>query len=225
MITTSVSIFDVIGPVMVGPSSSHTAGAARLGNLARAICGQDFKRVEFHLHGSFARTYKGHGTARALLGGILGLSPDNEGIRDSYQWAVKQGIDYEFFSVDLGDVHPNTVKIIVFTDEGEKCEVIGSSVGGGNVLITSINGLGVEFTGRYPTIITSHSDQPGIVAQVTSLLSDHKINIAFLKVFRQSRGSEACMVIETDQQVARETMQELSGIPFIKGIISIDSPG
>ena len=223
MINTAVSIFEIIGPVMVGPSSSHTAGAARIGNIARRICARDIKRVDFYLHGSFARTYKGHGTGKALLGGILGMSASDERIRDSYQLARAAGIDFEFHTVDLGDAHPNTVKIIMQATDGETFEVTGSSIGGGKVVITSINDMVVEFTGQYPTIITNHLDKPGVVAHVTSMLSNNGINIAFLKVFRQARGSQASMVIETDQEVGNDVLAELGALPSMSRIVFIDT--
>lgn len=217
-----VGIFDVIGPVMVGPSSSHTAGAARLGNIASRICGKDLYKVDFYLHGSFAKTYEGHGTGKALLGGILGMLPSDERIRDSEIIAKEKGLEYAFHPTDLGDVHPNTVKIIMYTNDGNLCEVIGSSVGGGNILITSINGMDMQFSAGYPTIITKHIDKPGIVAQVTSILSNHNINIAFLKVFRKSRGSEASMVIETDQKIDTVIIKELENMSGIKKVIFVD---
>ena len=216
-------IFDVIGPIMVGPSSSHTAGAARLGNIASRICGQELLKVDFYLHGSFAKTYKGHGTDKALLGGILGMLPSDERIRESDTLAEDQKLEYSYISADLGDVHPNTVKIVMYTKAGNRCEVIGSSVGGGNILITSVNGIDMQFTAQYPTIIIRHLDKPGMIAQATSLLSKHHINIAFLKVFRQSRGSEASMVIETDQKVDMVIIQELEAMSGITKVMFIDA--
>ncbi|HZK44395.1 MAG TPA: L-serine ammonia-lyase, iron-sulfur-dependent subunit beta [Syntrophomonadaceae bacterium] len=222
MINIGAGIFDVIGPIMVGPSSSHTAGAACIGNIASRICGLELSKVDFYLHGSFAKTYEGHGTGKALLGGILGMSPSDEKIRESESLAREKGISFYYHLVDLGDVHPNTVKIIMHTKEDSPCEVTGSSVGGGNILITSINGMDMQFSARYPTIITKHLDQPGIVAKVTEILSNHNINIAFLKVFRQSRGSEASMVIETDQKLDPIFIKELENISGIKKIMFLD---
>ncbi|HWQ75357.1 MAG TPA: L-serine ammonia-lyase, iron-sulfur-dependent subunit beta [Syntrophomonas sp.] len=213
----AVSLFDVIGPVMIGPSSSHTAGAARLGNIARRICGQDFERAEFLLHGSFARTGKGHGTEKALLGGVMGFKPSDERIKDSLALAERQGLAFSFAEADLGDRHPNSVKIILHTGTSE-CSVIGSSIGGGKILINEIDDMAIEFSGEYPTIITRHRDEPGVVAQVSEILSQHGINIAFLKVFRQYRAGEASMVIETDQQVGREILDRLE---MAEGIIKV----
>lgn len=221
----AVSIFDVIGPVMVGPSSSHTAGAAKIGSVARRVCKDKIVEVDFYLHGSFAQTYKGHGTAKALLGGILGMSPCDERIKYSYKIAEKEGMKFAFHQVDLGDVHPNTVKIVMKDDEDRKHELIGSSIGGGKILITNIDGMEMEFTAEYPTIINKHLDKPGTVAKVSSILARYDINIAFLKVFRQSRGSLASMVIETDNKVTPEILEEIQAIPTIKQIMFIDADG
>lgn len=218
-----VGIFDVIGPIMVGPSSSHTAGAARLANIAARICGQEIIKVDFYLHGSFAKTYQGHGTDRALLGGILGMLPSDERIRDSASYASDKGITYTYQPIDLGDVHPNTVKIVMHTKEGKECEVVGSSVGGGNILITSVNGIDMQFSANYPTIIIRHLDKPGMIAKAASIFAKHNINIAFLKVFRQSRGSEASMIIETDQKVAKEVLLELETTAGITKVMFLDT--
>lgn len=207
---------------MVGPSSSHTAGAARLGNIARRICGTDFNQLDFYLHGSFAKTYRGHGTDKALLGGVLGMSAWDEGIRESFKRADELGIKYFFHTTDLGNVHPNTVRIVMQGENINPCELTGSSIGGGNVKVTRINNLEIEFTGQYPTIITKHQDKPGIVSKVTSILSRNGINIAFLKVFRQSRGSLASMVIEADQQVEKLILDELRAVHDIEKILFVD---
>jgi len=213
-----IGLFDILGPVMIGPSSSHTAGAVKLGNIARQISGGDFQQVDFYLHGSLAKTYLGHGTDKALLGGVLGIRADDDQIRDSFAIADKMGIQYHFHAADLGNVHPNTVKIVTKDAQGKTCELIGSSIGGGNILVHSLNGMHVEFNGQYPTIITSHLDRPGVVAHVSSALSQQGINIAFLRVFRQLRGSEACMVVESDQPVALPVLDELRGLPDIKQV-------
>ena len=213
-------IFDVIGPIMVGPSSSHTAGAVRLGNIARRIGGEGFTWVDFYLHGSFAQTYRGHGSDRALLGGTLGFAPSDEAIRDAFEYAQAHHIGYTFQSVDLGVVHPNTAKIVLSYPGGRQCEVIGSSTGGGNIVVSSIDSMTVEFTGRYPALITCHDDRPGVVASAASALSSHHINIAFLRVFRQARGAEACMVIEMDQDCGPEVIDELQQIHGVRRVIA-----
>lgn len=217
----AVSLFDVIGPVMIGPSSSHTAGAARLGNMARRICGQDFQRVAFYLHGSFAQTGKGHGTDKALLGGVLGLKVSDERIKDSFALAEQQGISFSFAEMDLGNRHPNTVKIVIHGAHST-CSIIGSSIGGGKIMISEIDGMAMEFGGEYPTIISQHHDEPGVVARVSAILSQCGINIAFLKVFRQFRAGEASMVIETDQKVDKAILAQLEALDGIYRIIFVD---
>lgn len=192
------SAFDIIGPKMVGPSSSHTAGAARLGKIAGKLSDFDIKSVIFLLHGSFAKTYKGHGTDRALMAGLLGMKESDEELKNSLEIANEKGIKYEFMEADLGEVHPNTVKFIIEKSDGTKVELMGSSIGGGNIKIIEINGLKLEFTGQYPTLITRHTDHPGIIANITRILADHNINIAYMSVYRQDKGQDAFMVIESD---------------------------
>ncbi|MBF8982152.1 L-serine ammonia-lyase, iron-sulfur-dependent, subunit beta [Lutibacter sp. B2] len=200
------SAFDIIGPRMIGPSSSHTAGAARLGRVAAKIGGDDIQNVVFLLHGSFAQTYRGHGTDRALVAGILGMEPNDENLRMSMEIASEKGLNFEFIKTDLGDEHPNTVKIIMTNKVGEKTEVTGSSIGGGSIKITQINGLVVEFTGEYPTLVVRQIDQPGVIAKVTKILNEFEINVAFMRVFRHSKGQDAFMIIETDTVVSKEVI-------------------
>jgi len=208
-------IFDIIGPVMIGPSSSHTAGAARLGFMARKIAGAKIKEVVFYLHGSFAKTYAGHGTDRALLAGVLGLMPDDEGIRDAFILAVEKGVIYRFEERDLGEVHPNTVKIVMITLSGEKWEITGSSIGGGKVRIIRINELEVEFEGEYTTLITYHQDRPGVIADISAVLSKYKINIAFMRVFRENKAANAVLIAETDEDISPLALAEIEKGPHI----------
>lgn len=217
-----IGLFDVLGPIMVGPSSSHTAGAVRLGNIARKLARGKIIKADFYLHGSFAKTHKGHGTDRALLGGVLGMATDDERIINSFSLANVADIQYDFHHADLGDVHPNSVRIVLQGDDNYHCELIGSSIGGGKVMVNSVNGMYVEFSGQYPTIITSHYDRPGVVANVSAILSKHEINIAFLKVFRQLRGKEACMVIENDQPIDASVLDELRKLPDINTVTLVD---
>lgn len=182
-----VGVFDIMGPIMIGPSSSHTAGAARLGKIARAVSEGDIKEVKFLLHGSFGKTYKGHGTDRALVAGILGMEPSDIRLRDAIDIAEAQGIKVSFEEFDLGDAHPNTVKILITGKTGNNYEVIGSSIGGGSIQVSEVNGNNVEFTGAYPTLIISHMDIPGAVSKVTAILYKDDINIAFMKVFRSQK--------------------------------------
>lgn len=217
-----MGVFDILGPIMVGPSSSHTAGAARLGKVARTIAGGEVKEVTFLLHGSFAKTYKGHGTDRALVAGIMDMSPSDDRLRDSIELAKEKGIKITFEEIDLGDHHPNTVKIIIIRVDGKECEVIGSSIGGGNIEITEVNGNRVQFTGAYHTIITSHKDIPGAVAKVTNILYSHGINIAFMNLERKQKGKNATMTFEVDTKVSKELIEMIKEIEGIEKVILIN---
>ena len=219
---TNPGVFDILGPIMVGPSSSHTAGAARLGKVARAITGGKIKKVTFLLHGSFGKTYKGHGTDRALVAGILGMEPSDIRLRDSLQIAKNEGIEVIFKEEDLGDVHPNTVKFLIETEDGRKSEVLGSSIGGGSISIKEVNGNKVKFSGDYPTLIISHMDVPGIVSKVTSILYYEGINIAYMKVFRSQKGREATMIFETDVKIGDTVIDEIESIEYISKVININ---
>ncbi len=206
------SVFDILGPIMIGPSSSHTAGAARLGKVARYIAGKDFTAVTFQLHGSFAKTYRGHGTDRALVAGILGMEPHDERLRDSITIVQNEGITVKFMEVDLGYVHPNSVKILFEKMDNTKVEVTGSSIGGGNIVITDIDGYQVEFTGEYTTLFIRHMDQKGVISKVTAVLAQNSINIASMKVSRKDKGEAASMIIEADHPIQNNVLEELSQI-------------
>lgn len=215
-------VFDIIGPVMIGPSSSHTAGAARLGKVARSICGDKLKKVTFLLHGSFGKTYKGHGTDKALVAGILGMEPCDVRLRDAIEIAESKGIVLDFKEADLGDEHPNTVKFLMTDINGDYCEVMGSSIGGGNINITEVNGNSVDFTGEYPTLIISHKDIPGAVSKVSSIVYKHNVNIAFMKVFRTQKGKAAQMVFELDHELDKSTIKEIKAVESVEKIIVIN---
>ena len=210
------SVFDIIGPIMIGPSSSHTAGAARIGYIARSIVNEEFNEVIFELHGSFAKTYKGHGTDRALLAGVMGYTPDDERIKNAFEIASQKGLKYEFAEFDLGDVHPNTVRVKIKTKQGKVWEITGSSIGGGKAKIIRINDMDVEFSGEYTTILTTHTDYPGVVANVSAIISKNDINIAFMKLFRQAKGHKAMLIIETDQRVEPDIVEEIGEIKNIE---------
>ncbi|MBN2879660.1 MAG: L-serine ammonia-lyase, iron-sulfur-dependent subunit beta [Clostridia bacterium] len=220
----SYGIFDVIGPIMIGPSSSHTAGANRIGYMARAIYGKKPHRVEFHLHGSFYKTRKGHGTDRALLAGVMGIAHDDSRIRDAFEIAKQRGIEYAFLKADLGDVHPNTVKICMYDAEGARTKVVGSSVGGGKIVITKIDATDVEIDGEYSALITKHIDRPGIISKITKILADYEINIAFMKVFRHSKRDTARLVIQVDEIISEhaqksiESLEDVLEVKFIKSM-------
>jgi len=210
------SAFDILGPIMIGPSSSHTAGAARLAKIAEIIAGGNISKVEFLLHGSFAKTYKGHGTDRALVAGILGMNPWDKNLKNSMEVAKERGISVKFTEEDLGAVHPNTVKFIITKKNGEVSEIMGSSIGGGNIVINEVDKDKIEFTGVYPTILVNHLDMPGMVARVSEVLYEYKINIAFMKVYRKSiKGSRAVMVLEVDDFIIKDIVEEIENIPNI----------
>lgn len=203
---------------MIGPSSSHTAGAVKLGQVARALVLGDVARVEFLLHGSFAMTYRGHGTDRALLAGLMGMTPSSGDIKNALEIATERGIEYHFIPTDLGDVHPNTVRIVITRHDGVKRSVTGCSVGGGNIRITALNEDEVDFTGDYPTLLIKYTDVPGMIATVTKALAECRINIAFMRVFRSSKGRTATMVFETDESVPDEVVERLrhlSGVHLV----------
>ena len=194
-----ISVFDVMGPNMIGPSSSHTAGAARIGFLAQKMINGPLKKVEFTLYGSFARTYKGHGTDRALLGGIMGFATDDMRIRNSFDIAHEKGLKFSFTPNEQEtDIHPNTVDICMENEKGQKMTVRGESLGGGKVRIVEINHVKVDFTGEYSAVIVTHQDKPGVVAYITKCLSDRNVNIAFMRLFRESKGEIAYTIVESD---------------------------
>lgn len=216
----NLDIFDIIGPVMIGPSSSHTAGAVRLGNLARKILGEEPKKAKIILFNSFARTGRGHGTDKAVIAGLLGFTPDDERIKTAFEEARRRGLAYQLFTEEIDEsLHPNTA---TFELEGtsKKTQVTGCSIGGGRVKVTAIDGFDVEFSGEYPTIITVHKDRPGIVASVTAHLAQEGINIAQMRVSRKKRGQEALMVIETDDKLPEAMKEILENIKDIHRVIT-----
>jgi len=216
-----IGVFDILGPIMIGPSSSHTAGAARLGKIAMSIAGGDIAEVTFLLHGSFAKTYKGHGTDRALIAGILGMEPSDERLRNSMDIAKEKKIKFLFNEADLGDVHPNTVKFIMRTTNDKYCEVMGSSIGGGSIQIIEVNDNEVDFTGMYETLIVTHKDAPGVINSVTSVLYSENINVAFMRVFRHQKGQEATMIFELDNKVSYELIEKIKNIELLHNVITI----
>lgn len=212
-------VFDILGPIMIGPSSSHTAGAARLGNLARIIVGKPFSRVDFYLHGSFAKTMTGHGTDKALLAGVLGMRPDDENLSKSFEIAKEKNINFKFEEKDLGYTHSNTVKFVFTLTKNRKFHVTGSSIGGGNVLITNIDGTEIEFSGSKPTILVRNRDTKGVIAHISTILATSEVNIATMNVVRNK--DIATMVIEVDSNIEEslvDKISELKDIIYIKGI-------
>ena len=219
MCVMNISVFDVIGPIMIGPSSSHTAGAARLARAARIIAGEKPLKVSFGLHGSFAKTCKGHGTDRALVAGILGIKEDDERLKGSFDIAKSQNIEYEFYKIEIADAHENTVKITFFYGDGSTCEVIGSSVGGGKISITNINGFESKIDFQNPTMVIFQKDEKGIISEISSVLLSNNLNIAQMYLIRKTKGETACCVIETDDDIPTETVEQL--LKF-KGILNAE---
>lgn len=213
-----MNIFDIIGPVMVGPSSSHTAGAVKIGYVARKLMAQPVKRAEILLYGSFLATGKGHGTRFAIVAGLLGLRPDDSRIPDSFRLAEQNGMELVFGEADLKEAHPNSVQLRLAGLDGRRLELVGESLGGSIINIASIDGLSANFSGDFPTLIVHNLDQPGHVAEVTSMLSHKSINIATLQLYRAGRGANAVMVIECDQEVPQESLIWLA---HLEGVVKV----
>lgn len=219
-----MNIFNIIGPRMIGPSSSHTAGAVRLGNVAyKMMQGKRPLKVQIELSGSFATTYKGHGTDRALIAGILGFKSDDEAIRKSLKIADERGLNYAFIPTHIPDTHPNTVRISFECEQGLKGQVMGASVGGGNIRINEINGLKMDISAESPTLLITHKDKPGVIAKVTQVIaeSDPDINIAHFTMSRDQKGGLALMTIELDQIPKPDLASALEGIKHVQSVILI----
>ncbi len=208
----AVSVFQVIGPIMIGPSSSHTAGAAKLARVARLIAGRPFTHVSFGLYGSFAKTYKGHGTDRALVAGALGIREDDERLADSFALAKAFGIAFDFYETELENAHENSVRITFSMEDGSKTEIVGSSTGGGGILITAIDGFPTEFTAQSCAIIIRQEDKPGIVSDVSRVLADARINIAGMRVSRTAKDDLAFCIIETDDPIPEEIIRKIQSV-------------
>jgi len=204
----------MIGPVMVGPSSSHTAGAARLAWLARQLLEKPPLKAVFGLHGSFAKTGKGHGTHLALVAGVLGLAADDERIKHAFDLAREAGLEYSFKNVELGDVHPNTV-LIELENQEEHHIAIGSSIGGGLVRVWKIDGLDAYLSGEAPALLVRHEDKPGVIARVAAVVADEGINIARIVSGREKRGGDALMSLELDREVGPEALAYLRHLSYV----------
>ena len=213
-----MNIFDIVGPVMVGPSSSHTAGAVKIGYVSRKLLAEPVKKAEILLYGSFLATGKGHGTQKALVAGLLGMEPDDSRIPDSLNLAQEAGMEITFGEAALKDAHPNSTQLILTGENGRQLEIIGESLGGSLINIASIDGLSANFSGEYPTLIVHNLDQPGHIAEVTSMLSHKAVNIAEMQLYRSSRGGNAVMIIECDQEIPQESIKWLS---HLEGVIKV----
>lgn len=210
-----VSLFDILGPIMVGPSSSHTAGACRLGLIARAILGGSPERARIMLHGSFAATGTGHGTQPAIVGGLMGFAPDDLRIREAFGLARAAGMEWSFENVDLGDdAHPNTA-VIELERARERVRVAGASVGGGRIEITEIEGFPVSLTGAYHTIVVLADDVPGSIAAISNVFASDGVNLATMRVGRTGRRKLALMTIEADEPVSAAAMTRIRDFDWV----------
>lgn len=210
-----MNVFDIIGPVMIGPSSSHTAGAVRIGKIAGALLGSAPVSAHILLHGSFAKTYKGHGTDKALVAGIMGMTPSDTRIRQSLELAKEQGLTVIFEKTELEGAHPNTAVITLKDAQGRSVTLRGASVGGGNIVISEINGIKVDITGQQTTLLILHHDVPGVIARVTNYIADQGVNIGNFKLSRTQRGETALMTIEVDGEFSQESNKGIEKTPDV----------
>ena len=214
------SVFDIIGPVMIGPSSSHTAGAARIGRVARSLFGRQPKWADIHFYGSFATTYKGHGTDVAIVGGLLDFDTDDERIKSSLQIAEQHGLSVKFFVESAVTDHPNTVKIRMGDASGDM-ELTGISIGGGKIEVTELNGFELHLSGHHPAVLVVHQDRYGAIAAVSNILSAHEINIGHMEVSRKEAGKMALMAIEVDQNLDDAVIEEIKQLPNITQVARV----
>lgn len=211
------SVFDILGPIMIGPSSSHTAGANKIGKAIYVLSKGNLKKINFFVHGSFADTCKGHGTDKALLAGALGINADDENIKNSFNIAAEKGVEFCFDKINLTNVHPNTVLIEAITNKDEKISLMASSIGGGNISITSINGKSCELSGVYPSLIITHYDKLGMISVITKEIANQQINLVSLKSEIIVKGELANTIIELES----EQNIDLKKISEIKNILDV----
>lgn len=207
-----MDLFDIIGPVMIGPSSSHTAGAARIGKITRMLLGSEPIRARIGLYGSFQKTYQGHGTDKALIGGLLGMEVDDLRLRDSLRLAEERKLSYSFYDVELRGAHPNTVVLDVDGADGRHIQVQAASVGGGEIVVQAIDGLEAGFSGHENTLVITHHDTPGMIARISGELAASRLNIATMRVFRRSAGGEAMVALELDGAADAALLSRLSAL-------------
>lgn len=213
-----MNLFDILGPVMVGPSSSHTAGAVKIGYVAKKLISEPIVKAEILLYGSFLATGKGHGTNIALVAGLLGMNPDDSRIPNSLEIAKEKGIELSFGEADLVDAHPNSVKLVLTGQNGTIMVIVGESIGGSRINIASIDEVTTNFSGEHPTLIVHNEDHPGHVADVTTILAKGKVNIATLQLHRQNRGGKAVMVLEVDQEIPKDLIEQLEKLDGISKV-------
>lgn len=210
-----MNVFDIVGPVMIGPSSSHTAGAARIGKAAALLLDAPVAAADIYFYGSFAKTYKGHGTDKAAVGGILNMDPWDPGIRTSLETARERNISVSIHTGTIENAHPNTVLITLASSDGSTISVQGSSVGGGNVIITKVNDMEVHFTGQNTTLVVMHKDVPGTIARVTGLVAEEQANICNIRLNRQEKGGAAIMTVEMDSDFDQSLVLKIKALPHI----------
>lgn len=210
-----MNIFEILGPVMVGPSSSHTAGAVRIGYVCRKLMGEKIVTADIELYGSFLLTGKGHGTPQAIVAGLLGMTPDDARIPDSFEIAKAQGLKFTIGEAKLKEAHPNSVLLKLTGESGKELEVIGESLGGSIINIAQIDGLPANISGDYPTLIASNMDVPGMVAKVSKVLFEAKINIAQMHLYRASRGKNSVLIAECDQEIEDKTLNDIRNLDGI----------
>ena len=210
-----MNVFDILGPVMIGPSSSHTAGAARIGRITLALLGAPAVKADIFLHGSFAKTYKGHGTDKALIAGIMGMSTDDSRIRRAPELAREQGLAVTITTGDIDGAHPNTARVALTDADGNRVSLLGRSIGGGNILVTEVNGMEVSITGQHTTLIVLHRDAPGTIAAVTEVMAEAGVNICNFRLSRQQKGGDAVMTIEIDGSFGPELNQKIKVLPNV----------
>jgi L-serine dehydratase len=211
-------LFDVLGPIMIGPSSSHTAGAARIGYIAQKLLGDTPAKANIGLHGSFATTGRGHGTDRAIVAGLLGIMPDDERLPNSFELAQQAGMEFSIHPVELRSAHPNTAVLELESRTGRKLTMTAASVGGGRIRVAEIDGVPADFGGDSNTLIIHNEDTPGYIAEVATSVARRGINIASMQVFRAAPGGYAVMVLECDSPIPTELEEKLAAVP---GIIKV----
>jgi L-serine dehydratase len=220
-----MDLFDVIGPVMIGPSSSHTAGAARIGRIARMLLGSQPKDAKIGLWGSFQKTYQGHGTDKALIGGLMGMDVDDLRLRDSLQLAQAAGLSFSFAPASLRGAHPNTVLLDITGQDGRQLSLRAASIGGGEILVQAIDGMAAEFSGKENTLVITHRDTPGMIARMTGEIAACRVNIATMRVFRESMGGKAMVVLELDSPAEEALLDRLRGLEGIHHVAYIGGRG
>lgn len=213
-----MDLFDLIGPVMIGPSSSHTAGAARIGLIARMLLGEKVARADIAFHGSFAKTYRGHGTDRAVVGGLMGMQVDDPRLRDSLRLSRDEDMTLVFSTVSIRGAHPNTVRLALKGVTGRTLDMEACSVGGGAIEIRRLDGMAVDFTGKENTLIIHHTDAPGVIAAVTTVLAEHRLNIATMQVYRRKAGADAMMVLELDGVPGEDVLAHIRELDEVHGV-------